>query len=309
LHEDSVVDGNAFGAGVVDVQEMACATCTSNGILICGRRTGSESSGANVVATMISLEVSIRPWDSGNFLFVGAAAAVSVGSGGFTFVSFGREVAALTGVSVVDIITMSPTVVAVIVTPFGGVLGAIVAAAIAIVTSAGAVLESFLQVDDFGVFLGNQLAEFFVAGCQVGKHLSVGCCGSGQVGKCVGRVIDKGIHGVVCTMVSGCLGGSLSQSPILVCFSEMDFEFCPSFICFGLATPFAAAFWEHAGVRNEGVCIGDDLGGSVSAAACIGVVHGILGLGIKGFYWLVGIVGLAEHGVIVCQVIRCDVAV
>ena len=164
MHNDSVVGGNAVGAGVVDVQEMACASCIGNGILICGRCTGSESSGANVVATMISLDVSIRPWESGNFLFVGVAAALSVSSCGFTLMSFIGEVAALTGMSVVDIVAMSPAVVAVIVTTFGGVLGTSVAVAIAIGTSAGAIVESFFQAYDFGVFFGNELAEFFVAG-------------------------------------------------------------------------------------------------------------------------------------------------
>ena len=57
------------------------------------------------------------------------------------------------------------------------------------------------------------------------------------------------------------------------------------------------------------MCYGVDLGGSVSAAASVGVIHCILDLGVKGFYWLVGIVGLAEHSVVVCQMIRRDVAV
>ena len=43
--------------------------------------------------------------------------------------------------------------------------------------------------------------------------------------------------------------------------------------------------------------------------ACVGVVHGILDLGIKGFDQLVWVVWLAEYGVVVGQIVGSDVAV
>ena len=55
LDKYSIVGRNAFGAGIVDVQEVACASCVGNSVLVCGWRTVVERSGANVVATMISL--------------------------------------------------------------------------------------------------------------------------------------------------------------------------------------------------------------------------------------------------------------
>ena len=71
LDEDSIVSRNAFGAGIVEVQEVACASCVGNSIVVCGRRTVGERSGANVVTTMISLIECIHPC---HFFFVGAAA-------------------------------------------------------------------------------------------------------------------------------------------------------------------------------------------------------------------------------------------
>jgi len=95
----------------------------------------------------------------------------------------------------------------------------------------------------------------------------------------------------------------------LVGFGEVDLEECPSFVGFELAAPFTAALWEHTGVRNEGVGVGDDLGGCVRTAACVGVVHCILDLGIKGFDRLVWVVWFAEDGVVVGQIVGSDVTV
>jgi hypothetical protein len=109
LYKDSVVCGSLFGAGIVDVQEMACASCVGNCIVICGQRT------------MISLRGCICPNLSSNFLFVGIAPSFGVGWSGFALMSFNREVATLAGVGVVDVESMCPTVVVICVALFGGV--------------------------------------------------------------------------------------------------------------------------------------------------------------------------------------------
>lgn len=122
LNEYSVVGGNAFGAGVVNVQEMTCASCVGNGVLICGRRTVVGISWAtNVVTAMSSLGVCIRPCLSRDFLFVGGAASFGVGSCGIALVALARKVATLTGVGVVDIESMGPAVVGVRVAALGRV--------------------------------------------------------------------------------------------------------------------------------------------------------------------------------------------
>lgn len=121
LYKDSVVCGSLFGAGIVDVQEMACASCVGNCIVICGQRTGVDRIGANVATTMISLRGCICPNLSSNFLFVGIAPSFGVGWSGFALMSFNREVATLAGVGVVDVESMCPTVVVICVALFGGV--------------------------------------------------------------------------------------------------------------------------------------------------------------------------------------------
>jgi len=149
------------------VQEMAGASCVGNGIVVCGRRT-SESSGAKVVATMISLKCSIRPWVSGNFVFVVGAAAFGVGACGVTLVAITGKVAALTSVGVVDVISMGPTVVGVVIPTFGGIAVVVVVVWIAIVVAgASTAVDFLLEVPNFGVLACDEFSEGFVACRQI----------------------------------------------------------------------------------------------------------------------------------------------
>ena len=235
------------------MQEMACASCIGNCIVICGRHT-SESSGANVVATMISLKCCIRPWESHNFVSVVVAAVFGVSMGGVTLMAVVWKVAALTGVGVVDVISMGPTVVGVVITTFGGITVVVVVVVVVVVLIAIVVAVSrasigfLLEVPNFGVLASDEFSECFVASSQIGQHLAVRCGGRGKVCEGVCCVVDKGIHGVVGAMVACCLCCALGESPILVGLGEVDLESCPSFLGFGFATPFTAALWEHTGV-------------------------------------------------------------
>ena len=53
--------GCAFGAWVIDVEEVSRAAGICDDIKVCGRRTVIVKSGANVVTTMFSLSVGSHP--------------------------------------------------------------------------------------------------------------------------------------------------------------------------------------------------------------------------------------------------------
>jgi len=184
------------------VEEVAHATGVGDGINICGRRTVIVKSGANVVTTMFSLSVGSHPCLSGNLFFVVGAASFGVSSSGVTLVTGPVEVAALTGVCVVNVKVVCPTVVFVVVTTFGGVSIAWSSGVIAWIVAALLGSKFGFESVDLCVLLGDELREVLVGGGKVSHHLTVRGCRSGEIGKGIGGVVHEGIHGIVGSMVS-----------------------------------------------------------------------------------------------------------
>jgi hypothetical protein len=112
LHEDTVLGGDSVGAGIVDVEEVACASCVSYGELI-GRRT--ITVGLTGFTIKIKMRSSVacrsRPNLSGDSGFAALAAAFGVGFVGKSLVPVAGILAAVAGVVGCDVMAMRPAII------------------------------------------------------------------------------------------------------------------------------------------------------------------------------------------------------
>jgi hypothetical protein len=189
---------------------------------------------------MTSVQRSIRPDLSQDLGLIGKASIEEIVSGGFTLVAVVGKSTGLTGVISGNVIAVGPAVVGVVVATAAAVLCAVAGAVAGAIGGAVGAAAGTAKRSNFDVLGGDLFCEFCVACREICKHLSIRGCSGGEVRKSIRCFGDEGVHGVVGTMVSSFLGGSLGKTEIKMCFGEVGLEVGPGFVRHRLATPFTA---------------------------------------------------------------------
>jgi hypothetical protein len=87
-------------------------------------------------------------------------------------------------------------------------------------------------------------------------------------------------------------------SEFVGCFGEMKFEILPDLLVGWPALPFMAGMPVYLGALDEIECIGEDLVLVVWGLGVGSELHGILNLFVENFDGFVGIIFLAEVGIV-----------